>query len=302
MNYAKLRITGTAIIATLLAAPLTAQHVVEPKLNEEAIRNIKFDFTPPTVETPDYKKPQEAPLDKDYMGYRVDLKLPRSLADTFRVKKPSGFVRLEPYTIWTSFGEDPIYDVLFTGKDKQWEIHWTINIKGDREEYGRYMRPSAGYFYDFATGSAGIGTTITFDLDKLLYETFTRRGRAIRRNRSHATAYKTYVAYVPTISDNSKFPHYAVPKDTVNLHVKQDEESLQRQDDSKKVRYHKPADIPKTTFGSKERKVTDENYNRLIDERRRQDSIQRHDYLRRDKVNQNAYDIDLQIRKIKEKR
>jgi hypothetical protein len=36
----------------------------------------------------------------------------------------------------------------------------------------------------------------------MLYETLTKRGRAIRRNRKHANAWKTYQDYVPTLQDS----------------------------------------------------------------------------------------------------
>lgn len=289
------------VVCVLMTPTLSAQHV-EIKINEEARRNIKFDFTPPMEELPDYKRPMEAPLEQDYMNYHVDLSIPRSLIDTFRLRRPTGYVRLEPYTIWTEFGEDPIYDVLFTGKDKRWEIHWSINVSGKRiDNYGREKRVSTGAFYDAATGSAGIGTTISLDFEKLLYETFTARGRAIRRNRKRAQAYKTYTAYVPTKDDTSKFPHFAIPKDSLTSPTTSNDAS--DQDDSRqKPRYRKPADIPKTSFDRRSREDSDEDYAKLIDERRRQDSIQRQDYFRKDKVERNVYDIERQIRKIEEKR
>ena len=289
------------VVCVLMTRTLSAQHV-EIKVNEEARKNIKFDFVPPMEELPDYKKPIEAPLEQDYMNYHLDLSIPRSLLDTFRLRKPSGYVRIEPYTIWTTFGEDPIYDVLFTGKDKRWEIHWSINVSGKKiGNYGREKRVSTGAFYDAATGSAGIGTTISLDFEKLLYETFTARGRAIRRNRKHAQAYKTYTAYLPTKDDTSKFPHYALPNDSIKVQATSKEEP-EEEEGRKKARYRKPVDVRKTSFDRRAREDSDEDYAKLIDERRRQDSIQRHDYLRRDKVGSNAYDIERQIRKIEEKR
>lgn len=60
----------------------------------------------------------------------------------------------------------------------------------------------------------------TFDADKLLFETLTKRGRAIRRNRKHATAWKTYNDSVP--STNAPTEGYEnkkrIPEDTLGNH------------------------------------------------------------------------------------
>ena len=42
----------------------------------------------------------------------------------------------------------------------------------------------------------------TFDADKFLYENFTKRGRAIKHNREHANAWKTYNDYKPAHKDS----------------------------------------------------------------------------------------------------
>ena len=42
----------------------------------------------------------------------------------------------------------------------------------------------------------------TFDADKILYENFTKRGRAIKHNREHANAWKTYNDYKPAHKDS----------------------------------------------------------------------------------------------------
>lgn len=42
----------------------------------------------------------------------------------------------------------------------------------------------------------------TFDADKFLFENFTKRGRAIKHNREHANAWKTYNDYKPANKDS----------------------------------------------------------------------------------------------------
>ena len=119
----------TLFILSVLSGtlPLYAQHEKEQeiRLNEEAIRMIQFDFS-------GMEKPREemkaVTLDKPWMKFKKDLRLPRSLTDTTKVKKPTGYIRMLPYSIWTRFGEDPIYDVLvLLGRTEKWEMHWKLN-------------------------------------------------------------------------------------------------------------------------------------------------------------------------------
>jgi hypothetical protein len=37
-----------------------------------------------------------------------------------------------------------------------------------------------------------VGASVSFDANRLLYESLTKRGRAIRHNRTHAKAWKVY--------------------------------------------------------------------------------------------------------------
>ena len=62
---------------------------------------------------------------------------------------------------------------------------------------------------------------VGFDAEKALYETFTKRGRAIRRNRKKAKAWKTYEDYVPTKEDSLILNEQKkrIPQDTLILKV-----------------------------------------------------------------------------------
>ena len=59
----------------------------------------------------------------------------------------------------------------------------------------------------------------TFDADKILYENFTKRGRAIEHNREHANAWKTYNDYKPAHKDSlTKYENKKrIPKDTLAI-------------------------------------------------------------------------------------
>ena len=105
---------------------------------------------------------------------------------------------MEPYTIWTRFGEDPVYDVLMAGRPKQWEISWTLNpnrIYAD-EEYGRSIKSSTGRMYESVGGSAGVGIG-GLDFMGFIYDNMTRRGRMLAHNRKHANAWKPMLTISP---------------------------------------------------------------------------------------------------------
>ena len=58
---------------------------------------------------------------------------------------------------------------------------------------------------------------IGFDADKILFENLTKRGRAIKRTKKKAKAWKTYKDYVPTKEDSLKWygNKKRIPKDTL---------------------------------------------------------------------------------------
>lgn len=187
---------------------MSQQQEKELQLNMDAVKMIQFDFNSlPKQEN----QPLEAPLNKKWMDFKVDLKVPRSLIDTTKVWKPESYVRMEPYTIWTRFGEDPVYDVLMAGRPKQWKISWTLNpnrIYAD-EEYGRSIVPSTGRMYESVSSPAGPSFAIGgLDFMGFIYDNMTRRGRMLAHNRKHANAWKTYADHQPTAADSMKVPNF----------------------------------------------------------------------------------------------
>ncbi len=287
------------------AAPLFSQekkNEKELRLNENAIKMIQFDFTRTKEENP-VEKMVEAPLEKRWMKFKETVPFKRSFADTTTVKQIDGFVRAEPYTIWTQFGENPVYDVM-PSVDKEWTISWKINPHGKQiTEYGHTLKPSTGMGYDSATGSAGVGVALTVDYNKFLYEHLTAQGRAIRHNRKHANAWKTYADYVPTIADSVKMPNLWKRTIALQLRYKADTLSAQmaqaqptdsipltKQKKNKKQR-EKEAEI--------ERVTTIEEY---IRQRASEDSARRKEFLRKDKERRNAYDTEHESRMLNERR
>ena len=160
----------------------------ELHLNMDAVRMIQFDFS--SISKPE-AKPVEAPMEKQWMQFKTDIAMPRSLLDTTTVKKPGKFIRLLPFSIWTRFDEDPIYDVLVTGRPSGLEMTWSLGKTVYKEEYGKSIMPAPGETYQsLMTKGAGI-TIENLDINKFLTENFTRRGRMLRHNRKHANAPST---------------------------------------------------------------------------------------------------------------
>ena len=291
-------IRRTFIVSILCGAmPVYAQNTAkkaqEIRLNEEAIRMIQFDFSGTEMPREEMKA---ASLDMPWMKFKQDLRIPRSLTDTTRVKKPTGYVRMLPYTIWTRFGEDPVYDVLVMGRPETLEMHWTLNPNAVyTEEYGRNLPAGTGMMLERAAGRVGGnmgagGVVGGLDFIGFVYNNLTPRGRMLKHNRKHANAWKIYKDYQPTREDSLKFPTYyrllpvyaPTDTDTTAQHITQDS-LLQR-----------PMD---TTLPSA---PDEDRFYKLIRQRQVEDSIRRQEFFRKDKSRGNAYDIEKQIRRMKE--
>lgn len=295
---------------------MAQQQEKELQLNMDAVKMIQFDFNP--TSKPE-NKPLEAPLNKKWMDFKVDLKVPRSLIDTTKVKKPEGYVRMEPYTIWTRFGEDPVYDVLVTGRPKKWEISWTLNpnqVYRD-ENYGRSLMPSPGRMYESVGGSAGVGIGIDgLDFIGFLYDNLSPRGRMLAHNRKHANAWKTYADYVPTASDSMKVPNfYRRP-------------AVQRADTTRTMLSFQPAfsgapllpvyatpdsvkavqsavkpdtlEVQKKKNPQPAREEDAGNLYEYIRRKEAEDSIRRKEFLRKDRIRNNQYDVQREIQRLRD--
>ena len=257
----------------------TEQKEHELRINEEVIKMIQFDFSHSKDEQ--LNRQTEVPVEKKWLQFRENSAMPRSLIDTTTVKKITGYIRLEPYTIWTKFGEDPIYDVIPNGKKKEWAIHWSLNTNGiNANQY---------------QGSGGVGVVILFDFNKLLYENFTKRGRAIKHNRKHANAWKTYSNYLPTISDRMKLPTFYNAQQAAAAYNTTDTVTTT-------VSNSIPDSIKAHTPVLSTKKVTQQesSFEDYIHKQMIQDSIRRKDFFQKDKDYRNVYDIEKQIRKMKE--
>ena len=167
----------------------------EIKLNQEAVKSIQFNFAPDINEMHKPKMSEEKP----WMEFNKSL--PKNFNDTVQWRKPK-FIRLLPYTIFTRLGEDPVNDIIIkTRKD-------TLRMKLKLDYLKEYIPQHQ--------------PVVSFDAEKLLYENLTKRGRAIRRNRKRAKAWKIYNDYVPTKEDSLKWygNKKRIPKDT--LHINKD--------------------------------------------------------------------------------
>ena len=85
---------------------------------------------------------------------------------------------------------------------KGWKYKYTMDIKMDM----KFEAPQT------STALA------TFDADKFLFENFTKRGRAIKRNRKHALAWKTYKDSTTHKDSLTKHENKKrIPKDTLAI-------------------------------------------------------------------------------------
>ena len=179
-------------------------------INQEAVKSIEFNFMP----QPDIMRPKPMMDEtKPWMEFRKDL--PMNLTDTTTLTKKK-YIRMLPYSIW---GHDDSH--LKSNKDT-FIIRMKLNLKN--------IKPLPGMGHGYRVVPGGMDQSVTpsngpvtgFSADKALFENFTKQGRAIKRNRKKAKAWKIYKDYVPTKEDSLKLygNKKRIPKDT--LHIKKD--------------------------------------------------------------------------------
>ena len=179
-------------------------------INQEAVKSIEFNF----MAQPDIMRPKPMMDEtKPWMEFRKDL--PMNFTDTTTLTKKK-YIRMLPYSIW---GHDDAH--LKSNKDTL-IIRMKLNLDN--------IKPLPGMGHGYRVVPGGMDQSITpsnrpvtgFSADKALFENFTKRGRAIRRNRKKAKAWKIYKDYVPTKEDSLKLygNKKRIPRDT--LHIKKD--------------------------------------------------------------------------------
>ena len=176
-------------------------------INQEAVKSIEFNFLPPKEIMNAQPRMDET---KPWMEFRKDL--PSSLTDTTTLRKRK-YIRMLPYSIW---GHDRSY--LLMNKDSL-IIRMQLNPEN--------IKPLPGMEHGYRVVPEGMDQSVTpsnrpvtgFSADKLLFENLTKRGRAIKRNRKKAKAWKIYKDYVPTKEDSLKWygNKKRIPKDTLTL-------------------------------------------------------------------------------------
>ena len=179
-------------------------------INQKAVKSIEFNF----MSQPEMMKPKpKMDETKPWMEFRKDL--PINMTDTTTLTKKK-YIRMLPYSIW---GHDDAH--LKSNKDTL-IIRMKLNLDN--------IKPLPGMGHGYRVVPGGMDQSVTpsnnpiggFSADKLLFENFTKRGRAIKRNRKKAKAWKIYKDYVPTKEDSLKLygNKKRIPKDT--LHIKRD--------------------------------------------------------------------------------
>lgn len=168
-------------------------------INREAVNAIQWDV-------PSKKSPISQPLLKDekpWMEFRTDL--PSDFTEKTRLQ-PLKYIRLLPYSIFTRWNENPVDDVLSKSKQdslKRFTVHMKLfNLAPDPSRMNGHVIVPEGMDPTVSPSASPLLTGL--DIDKLLYESLTKRGRAIRRNREKAKAWKTYQAYIPNTHDTTR--------------------------------------------------------------------------------------------------
>lgn len=318
------RFNERAIVDSLF---LSKKHEIE--LNLDAVKQIQFDFTPSAQ--PEYSPQLKmTPMHKPWMEFQVDLAVPKSMIDTTKVRKPKKYIRLLPFSVWTRFGEDPVYDVLAFGYKKSFDIALEFKLE-EMKEYGRNLYPKTGD----PNSTIGNSSVVIGNLDFIgfIYNNLTKQGRIRKHNRKHANAWKTYNRVAPSIDNMSYHPFYnerneddypsqgspglyhhsksielieekqpsyfALPDDRLL------QSSEQRTQDRRKHKKRTRKSVQETKDNKEELleelpNSMDDLY-RYIKMKKEQDSIQRKELFRQDKVEQNIYELEQQQRKLKEK-
>ncbi len=274
----------------------------EVELNKEAVKLIDFNFNRNSAFSK-VNKPQTAASEKKWMEFKVDLAMPRDWLDTLKLPRHDKYLTIEPYSIWTKPGEDPIFDVLINGNPNKKQYWYLSEESLRRGAYASTNRTVMTAMYDAINRSQGVGVSFAFDADKLLYENLTKRGRAIKHNRKHANAWKTYAQYIPTKADAEKFPHYgkritaadsALIVANAQARKREERDTLPRPHVREKVIVHK----------KEERAVVSGNslsdWYKELETAKRKDSINRAEQKRKKKATTNVYDYERAVKKLKE--
>ena len=95
----------------------------ELKINTEAVKSIHFDFK---SDKDNIKGTPFMSEDKPWMKFLKDL--PKNFGDTTKWVRPN-FVRLTPYTPYTTWHEDPVNDPIFLKRKDSLTMSWKLNIK-----------------------------------------------------------------------------------------------------------------------------------------------------------------------------
>ncbi len=295
--------TGTArmclsvvlCMAGILQPSAQNEKETELQLNKDAVKMILFDFSGNPSEQ---ESPRQAPIEKKWMNFKEDLRMPRNMTDTARLWKPGDYFRFEPYTIWTRFGEDPIYDKLVMGRPKKLEFSWELNPNATHydKDYGRSITPSTGRMNRSATGSAGVGATIGgLDFIGFIYHNFTRHGRMLAYNRKHSDVWKNYKDYKPTKEDSMKVPNF-YRRLSLPVHVSNDTDSVT----PPPMQADTVVQMKGTETNEPSSVENEDNLYELIRLKQREDSIRSREKPRKDNANTNPYDIQRQIWRLRE--
>lgn len=182
----------------------------EININKEIIKNIHFDFNPSKEIMK--SKPMMSD-DKTWMKYNEDL--PKNYLDTTKWVKPK-YVRLAPFTIYTKYDEDPVYDPIVTDRKDTMTVRMKFKIDRILGIKNGYRVVPQGMDQSITPSNNPI---VSFSAEDILAHIFSKKARIRNHNAKHANAWKTYKKALPLkdpfnrIKDKTK----SAAKDTLNI-------------------------------------------------------------------------------------
>lgn len=149
----------------------------EIHLNKEVIKSINFSL--PSNQTPLHLRPM---MSTESPSLKFCEDLPTLFSDS--ISKKLQRLTLSPYTIFTKYGEDPIY-----GKNKNGQYIWPSAVKLALRRAGQ-GQPLPGSPNQGSRASAGL--VHRFSAEDILQSIFSKKGRTRLKNAKDANAWKNY--------------------------------------------------------------------------------------------------------------
>lgn len=136
--------------------------------------------------------------------------------DSCRIRRS---LSLQPYTLFTKWNEDPIYDKFEDYRLYKNFVKNMANIFNPRNNVSMEKVDPSPVFAKRTQGAmmVGVSASVSFSLDDILFHNFTRLGRLIRHNRKVRDEIIRKLQAIPTITEPKRLATRSVSKDTTRV-------------------------------------------------------------------------------------